>query len=107
MTALAADAGAAIIEDCAQAHGATIGGRNVGTFGDIGAWSFCQDKIITTGGEGGMVTTDDPDLWARMWSFKDHGKNFEQACSATITRRASAGSTTASAPTIGCWRCRR
>lgn len=78
LTRLAADSGAAIIEDCAQAHGAMIGGRNVGTFGQIGAWSFCQDKIITTGGEGGMVNTDDPDLWARMWSFKDHGKNFEK-----------------------------
>ena len=66
-----------IIEDCAQAHGATIDGRNVGTFGEIGCWSFCQDKIITTGGEGGMVTTDDDDLWSRMWSFKDHGKSWQ------------------------------
>ena len=68
----------AIIEDCAQAHGATINGRNVGTFGIIGSWSFCQDKIITTGGEGGMINTDDEELWSRMWSFKDHGKSFEQ-----------------------------
>src|SRR5205085_1483880 len=52
-------------------------GRNVGTFGRIGCWSFCQDKIITTGGEGGMVTTDDSDLWSRMWSFKDHGKSWD------------------------------
>lgn len=74
--ALVAGTGVAIIEDCAQAHGATIGGRNVGTFGDIGAWSFCQDKIITTGGEGGMVTTDDEELWSRMWSYKDHGKSW-------------------------------
>jgi dTDP-4-amino-4,6-dideoxygalactose transaminase len=76
-TALAAGEGLSVIEDCAQAHGATIDGRNVGTFGDIGAWSFCQDKIITTGGEGGMVNTDDPELWSRMWSYKDHGKSFE------------------------------
>jgi dTDP-4-amino-4,6-dideoxygalactose transaminase len=75
---LAAESGIKIIEDCAQAHGATIDGRNVGGFGDIGAWSFCQDKIITTGGEGGMVNTDDTGLWSRMWSFKDHGKGFEK-----------------------------
>lgn len=75
--ALAAQTGVAIIEDCAQAHGATINGRNIGTFGDIGAWSFCQDKIITTGGEGGMVNTDNPELWSRMWSYKDHGKSFD------------------------------
>ena len=81
LMALAADAGAAVIEDCAQAHGATIGGRNIGTFGEIGAWSFCQDKIITTGGEGGMVNTDDPELWSRMWSFKDHGKDFDRVFS--------------------------
>lgn len=67
----------AVIEDCAQAHGATINGRHVGTFGDVGAWSFCQDKIMTTGGEGGLVTTNDPDLWSRMWSYKDHGKSWE------------------------------
>jgi dTDP-4-amino-4,6-dideoxygalactose transaminase len=66
-----------LIEDCAQAHGAMVDGRMVGSFGEIGAWSFCQDKIITTGGEGGMVTTDDEDLWSRMWSFKDHGKSWE------------------------------
>lgn len=67
----------AIIEDCAQAHGATVDGRNIGTFGEIGSWSFCQDKIITTGGEGGMVTTDEEELWSAMWSYKDHGKSWE------------------------------
>jgi dTDP-4-amino-4,6-dideoxygalactose transaminase len=72
---LARPRGIQVIEDCAQAHGARIGERSVGTFGEIGAWSFCQDKIITTGGEGGMVTTDDDELWDRMWSFKDHGKS--------------------------------
>jgi len=66
-----------VIEDCAQAHGARYKGRSVGSIGHIGAWSFCQDKIMTTGGEGGMVTTDDPALWSRMWSFKDHGKSWE------------------------------
>lgn len=66
-----------VIEDCAQAHGARVGDRSVGTIGHAGAWSFCQDKIMTTGGEGGMVTTDDPALWSAMWSFKDHGKNWD------------------------------
>lgn len=75
--ALCRPRGISVIEDCAQAHGARIGGRSVGAIGDIGAWSFCQDKIVTTGGEGGMVTTNDPDLWSVMWSFKDHGKSWE------------------------------
>lgn len=66
-----------LIEDCAQAHGALYKGRPVGGLGDIGAWSFCQDKIMTTGGEGGMVTCDDEDIWKRMWAFKDHGKNWD------------------------------
>jgi dTDP-4-amino-4,6-dideoxygalactose transaminase len=69
--------GLKVIEDCAQAHGARYKGRSVGSIGHVGAWSFCQDKIMTTGGEGGMVTTNDPDLWAKMWSFKDHGKSYE------------------------------
>lgn len=67
----------ALIEDCAQAHGAHYKGRSVGGLGDVAAWSFCQDKIMTTGGEGGMVTCNDRDLWQRMWSFKDHGKSWE------------------------------
>ena len=67
----------AVVEDCAQANGARYKGQNVGTIGEIGAWSFCQDKIITTGGEGGMVTTRDRDLWSAMWSSKDHGKSWE------------------------------
>jgi len=66
----------AVIEDCAQAHGARYKGRPVGSIGHVGAWSFCQDKIMTTGGEGGMVTTNDEALWRKMWSFKDHGKSF-------------------------------
>ena len=66
-----------VIEDCAQAHGAIYKGRSVGSIGHIGAWSFCQDKIITTAGEGGMVTTHDEALWRTMWSFKDHGKSYE------------------------------
>ena len=66
-----------VIEDCAQAHGARYRDQSVGSFGNIGAWSFCQDKIMTTGGEGGMVTTNDEELWAKIWSLKDHGKSYE------------------------------
>jgi dTDP-4-amino-4,6-dideoxygalactose transaminase len=73
---LAEKHGLKVIEDCAQAHGARYKGRSVGSIGHIGAWSFCQDKIMTTGGEGGMVTTNDPDLWSKMWSYKDHGKSY-------------------------------
>ena len=71
---LARSHGLAVIEDCAQAHGARINGQSVGSFGDVAAWSFCQDKILTTAGEGGMVTTSRPVLWDAMWAFKDHGK---------------------------------
>ncbi len=66
-----------VIEDCAQAHGASYKGRPVGSLGDAAAFSFCQDKIMTTGGEGGMLTTNDEDVWKRAWSFKDHGKSFD------------------------------
>jgi dTDP-4-amino-4,6-dideoxygalactose transaminase len=74
---LARGRGLSVIEDCAQAHGARHRGRMVGSIGDIGAWSFCQDKIMTTGGEGGMITTGREDLWSRMWSYKDHGKSWD------------------------------
>jgi dTDP-4-amino-4,6-dideoxygalactose transaminase len=66
-----------VIEDCAQAHGAKHKGKPVGSIGHIGCWSFCQDKIMTTGGEGGMVTTNDESLWRNMWAYKDHGKSYE------------------------------
>ncbi len=75
--ALAEELGLYVIEDCAQAHGAKYKGRSVGSIGHIGAWSFCQDKIMTTGGEGGMVTTNDEQLWSTMWSYKDHGKSWD------------------------------
>ena len=74
---LANERGLFVIEDCAQAHGAMYKGKSAGSIGHIGAWSFCQDKIMTTGGEGGMVTTNDETLWKKMWSYKDHGKNFD------------------------------
>ena len=66
-----------LIEDCAQAHGAKYNGKSVGSFGDVNAWSFCQDKIMSTAGEGGMVTTNNKDYWSNVWSFKDHGKNYD------------------------------
>lgn len=66
-----------IIEDCAQAHGAKYKGKSVGSIGHVGAWSFCQDKIMSTGGEGGMVTTNDETIWKTMWSYKDHGKSWD------------------------------
>lgn len=74
---LAREHGFYVIEDCAQAHGASYKGKPVGTLGDVAAWSFCQDKIITTGGEGGMVTTNSAEIWERIWSFKDHGKSYD------------------------------
>jgi dTDP-4-amino-4,6-dideoxygalactose transaminase len=64
-----------VVEDCAQAHGARYFGQPVGSFGDIAAWSFCQDRIMTTAGEGGAVTTSNLGLWRYCWEFKDHGKN--------------------------------
>jgi dTDP-4-amino-4,6-dideoxygalactose transaminase len=69
--------GIAVIADCAWAHGARIHGQSVGSFGDVAAWSFCQDKFLTTAGEGGMVTTNRAYLWDAMWVFKDHGKIHE------------------------------
>lgn len=66
-----------VIEDCAQAHGAKYKGVSVGSIGDIGCWSFCQDKIMTTGGEGGMITTNNKKLWKKVWEYKDHGKSYD------------------------------
>ena len=63
-----------VIEDCSQAHGAKILSKHVGTFGDVATWSFCQEKIITTGGEGGMITTNNDEIFNYIWSLKDHGK---------------------------------
>jgi dTDP-4-amino-4,6-dideoxygalactose transaminase len=74
---LAEKHGLKVIEDCAQANGATYKGRPVGGIGHVGCFSFCQDKIITTGGEGGMLITNDEQIWRRAWEFKDHGKSYE------------------------------
>lgn len=67
-----------LIEDCAQCHGGKFKDKYLGTFGHINSWSFCQDKIITTLGEGGMITTNDTSLFKRAWSIKDHGKNYDK-----------------------------
>jgi dTDP-4-amino-4,6-dideoxygalactose transaminase len=75
--ALAEERRLMVIEDCAQAHGATYKGKEIGSFGYAAAFSFCQDKIITTGGEGGLLATDDEEMWSRAWAFKDHGKSFD------------------------------
>jgi hypothetical protein len=71
--------GLKVIEDCAQAQGALYKGRRTGSLGDAGAFSFCQDKIMTTGGEGGMLTTNDPAVWEKAWAYKDHGKSYQAA----------------------------
>ena len=67
-----------LIEDCSQAHGAKINGLNVGSIGDIGTWSFCQDKILSTGGEGGMITTSHENIGAFISSWRDHGKDIKK-----------------------------
>ncbi|HEX5460820.1 MAG TPA: DegT/DnrJ/EryC1/StrS aminotransferase family protein [Steroidobacteraceae bacterium] len=74
---LASAKGISVIEDCAQANGAKYRGRAVGGFGVFGSFSFCQDKIMTTAGEGGLLVTDREELWSRAWSFKDHGKSYD------------------------------
>ena len=73
-----------VIEDCAQAHGAKINNRSVGSFGHINAWSFCNDKIMTTGGEGGMITTNNKNLYKKAASFNNHGKNLKKYYSLAI-----------------------
>jgi dTDP-4-amino-4,6-dideoxygalactose transaminase len=74
---LAREYGLKVIEDCAQAHGATYKGRPVGSLGDIAAFSFCQDKIISTAGEGGMIALDSDEMYQRAWGYKDHGKSYD------------------------------
>ncbi len=66
-----------VIEDCAQAHGALYKGRPVGSIGHAGAFSFCQDKIMTTGGEGGLLALNDTEVWKKAWAYKDHGKSYD------------------------------
>ena len=68
-----------VIEDSAQAVGARVDGRMVGSFGHAAVFSFCQDKIISTGGEGGMLLLRDHEVWQAAWSYKDHGKSHPKA----------------------------
>jgi len=75
--ALAEEHGLVVIEDCAQAHGAFYKGRPVGSIGHAGAFSFCQDKIMTTGGEGGLLSLHNTEIWKKAWAFKDHGKSYD------------------------------
>jgi hypothetical protein len=82
---VAKSSGLFVIEDCAQAHGALYKGQAVGTLGDVGCFSFCQDKIITTGGEGGLVLTNDQNLYERMWSLRDHGWDYQRAHAKSTT----------------------
>lgn len=84
IVSLCHERGIALIEDCAQAHGARYKDRPVGSIGDVGAFSFCQDKIITTGGEGGLVATDDAALLDRIVRYKDHGKDPELVAAARM-----------------------
>jgi perosamine synthetase len=72
INAIASQHNLLVVEDAAEAHGAEVNGRKVGSLGNVGAFSFYGNKVITTG-EGGMLTTDDDDLAARLRFLKDHG----------------------------------
>jgi len=67
-----------IIEDCSQAHGAMIDNSNVGTFGDVATWSFCNDKIISTLGEGGMISTNYKKIYKFCKTYINHGTNINK-----------------------------
>ena len=88
---VAAEHGLFVVEDCAQAHGGEYHGRPVGALGDVGAFSFCQDKILTTAGEGGMLVTNRADVFERAWTLKDHGKHPDTMFNPQPVRPASEG----------------
>jgi dTDP-4-amino-4,6-dideoxygalactose transaminase len=77
LQSLADEHGFVLVEDAAQAHGATVGGDRVGSFGDAGCFSFYPTKNMTTG-EGGMITTDDPTVAERAARFVDHGRGADE-----------------------------
>ena len=66
-----------IIEDCSQAHGASINNKQVGSFGDVSTWSFCNDKIISTLGEGGMISTNKKKIYEICKTYINHGTNLK------------------------------
>lgn len=68
-----------LIEDCSQAHGSMFKNKKIGSFGDISIFSFCNDKILTTGGEGGIILTDKKKYFKKIWSYKDIGRNYNKA----------------------------
>src|SRR5580765_6541056 len=73
MVQLAEERNLRLIEDCAQAQGATYRGRPVGSFGHAATFSFCNDELISTMGEGGMLTTNLREVWERAAAFRDQG----------------------------------
>ena len=66
-----------LIEDCSQSHGAMFDKQYVGTFSDLSVWSFCNDKIMSTCGEGGMISAKDSEIFKKLWSYRDYGKDKE------------------------------
>ena len=84
---IAKDNSLKLIEDCAQAHGAKYNNKYVGSFGDVAVFSFCQDKIISTGGEGGMLVTNNESIWRKAWMYKDHGKQYEKMMQRSLTEK--------------------
>lgn len=75
--ALASQHDLKVVEDCAQAHGALVAGKPVGAWGHASIFSFCQDKIISTGGEGGMLLLDDTHAYKQAWAYKDIGRSYD------------------------------
>lgn len=75
LVALCRARGIALVEDCAQSHGSRYGGRNAGTWGEVGVFSMHQGKVLTSG-EGGAAITDDPRLWRRMQQLRADGRTY-------------------------------
>ena len=67
-----------IIEDCSQAHGASINNKEVGSFSDVSTWSFCNDKIISTLGEGGIISTNNKKIYKFCKKYINHGTTLKK-----------------------------